>query len=524
MSSNGTISGTPTVSGTFNYTVTVTDAAGNTGTYNCSVTIAPPSTANVCGLTWGYWKNHVSAWPVTSLTLGSQTYSQAELLNLLSLSVGGDASINLAHQLIAAKLNVLNGTNPATAGTNISDADNLLSQFSGKLPYNVASASTIGTQMTTVSSNLDDFNSDGLLQPGCTNGSGSSIPPITANCLSITAVQGTSILAVTMSATGGTGTGYTFSATGLPAGLTMSATGTISGTPTVSGTFSYTVTIRDSAGNVGSVHCSITVTTSVQPITAACVAINATQNVAITPATITATGGTGTGYSFSATGLPSGLTISATGTISGTPTVSGTFNYTVTIHDSGGHTATLNCSLTVAATTGTPVGRGDTATIGFWHNRNGQALINSLNGGSTSTALANWLASNFPYLYGVNSSNNLTGKRNSDVAALFQTFFNVHGTKTQAQLLGGALASYVTSTTLAGSTASTYGFNLSANGTGGKTYNVGSNGTAIGLTNNQSYTVLQLLQQANLMTSHGTFDANAFASIFDGINSSGDII
>jgi hypothetical protein len=42
MASNGTISGTPTVSGTFSYTVTVKDSAGNTGTVNCSVTVNPP--------------------------------------------------------------------------------------------------------------------------------------------------------------------------------------------------------------------------------------------------------------------------------------------------------------------------------------------------------------------------------------------------------------------------------------------------------------------------------------------------
>src|SRR5205085_7072610 len=113
----------PTVTGTFSYAVTITDKAGNKGTFNCSVTVV--SLTNVCGLTWGYWKNH--AWPTTSLVLGSQTYSQAELSNLLSLPVAGDASINLAHQLIAAKFNVLAGTNPSTDGGAIAAADSLLS-------------------------------------------------------------------------------------------------------------------------------------------------------------------------------------------------------------------------------------------------------------------------------------------------------------------------------------------------------------------------------------------------------------
>ena len=49
MSSGGTISGTPTVGGAFNYTVTVTDATGNTGTVNCSVTVQLPCSPGVIG-------------------------------------------------------------------------------------------------------------------------------------------------------------------------------------------------------------------------------------------------------------------------------------------------------------------------------------------------------------------------------------------------------------------------------------------------------------------------------------------
>ncbi len=171
-----------------------------------------------------------------------------------------------------------------------------------------------------------------------------------------------------------------------------------------------------------------------------------------------------------------------------------------------------------------PLGRGDTATIGFWHNKNGQGLINSLNGGSASTNLAKWLASNFPYLYGANAdASNLTGKTNAYVAVLFLNFFSVKGQKTNAQILGGALACYVTNSDLAGNAAASYGFNVSPTGTGAKTYNVRSNGSAIGLADNTSYSVFTLLQQANLMKKNGTFNANAFNSIFDGINQSGDI-
>ncbi len=142
-----------------------------------------------------------------------------------------------------------------------------------------------------------------------------------------------------MTGSGGTGRAYTFTATGLPPGLSISSSGTISGTPTVSGTFPYTVTVTDSAGNTGTVHCSVTVA---PPVSASCVSINAVQGVAITPVTHDGQRRSGwTRYTFTATGLPPGLSISSSGTISGTPTVSGTFPYTVTVTDSAGNTGTV---------------------------------------------------------------------------------------------------------------------------------------------------------------------------------------
>src|ERR1019366_5364440 len=119
-------------------------------------------------------------------------------------------------------------------------------------------------------------------------------PPVSATCAAITAVQGVAITPVTMIASGGVGGPYTFSATGLPAGITMSSTGTISGTATVNGTFSYTVTVKDSAGNTGSFNCSVTVVPP--PVSATCAVITAVQGVAITPVTMIASGGVGSPY------------------------------------------------------------------------------------------------------------------------------------------------------------------------------------------------------------------------------------
>src|SRR5208283_2619903 len=165
-----------------------------------------------------------------------------------------------------------------------------------------------------------------------------------AACASIAAVQCSAITQATLTGSGGVGGPYTFTATGLPTGLTISTGGVISGTPTVNGTFPYVVTIKDSAGNAGTLNCSVTVNGAPA---AACASITAVQCSAITQATLTGSGGVGGPYTFTATGLPTGLTISTGGVISGTPTVNGTFPYVVTIKDSAGNAGTLNCSVTV---------------------------------------------------------------------------------------------------------------------------------------------------------------------------------
>src|ERR1700722_2944679 len=67
--------------------------------------------------------------------------------------------------------------------------------------------------------------------------------------------------------------------------------------------------------------------------------------------TLTAAGGTGMGYEWTiSTGtLPSGLTLVTSGVLSGTPTASGTSNFTVEVTDSSGASATANLSLAIAA-------------------------------------------------------------------------------------------------------------------------------------------------------------------------------
>ena len=137
----------------------------------------------------------------------------------------------------------------------------------------------------------------------------------------------------------------------LPTGLNIaSATGAITGTPTVtSAATTYTVTVTD-AGNATA---TATFSLTVNPAVAATQAIASkvlTQNFAATSFTpVTGSGGTAPlSYSISPA-LPTGLSIaSATGAITGTPTVaSAAATYTVTVTDANNATATATFSLTV---------------------------------------------------------------------------------------------------------------------------------------------------------------------------------
>ncbi len=100
------------------------------------------------------------------LTLGSQLYTKAELLAILNNPGGGDASMILAVQLIAAKLNIAAGSDPTPIASTITHADSLLSMFPGKLPYHVSPSSAIGQMMINDAKTLDMYN-NGNLTPGC---------------------------------------------------------------------------------------------------------------------------------------------------------------------------------------------------------------------------------------------------------------------------------------------------------------------------------------------------------------------
>jgi hypothetical protein len=175
--------------------------------------------------------------------------------------------------------------------------------------------------------------------------------------------------------------------------------------------------------------------------------------------------------------------------------------------------------------------KGQTAGIGFWNNKNGQALIKSLNGGSTSTQLGNWLATTFPNMFGANAgSSDLAGESNAYVAAFFQADFVVHGTKLDAEVLATALAVYVTDGTLDyPNVGSQYGFVVGGNGVATATFNVGTNGAAFGVADGTVMTVMDILLAADDQAVNGVLyggDATKRTkanNVFSAINQAGGI-
>jgi hypothetical protein len=152
---------------------------------------------------------------------------------------------------------------------------------------------------------------------------------------------------VTIEASGGQEP-YTYAVTAgaLPAGLTLSTGGVISGTPTQSGSFTVTITATDDNGCQGSRIYSAVVNCPVIAIAPATLP-GATRGLFYNQ-TITATGGTAP-YTFALVSgsLPQGLTLTAAGSLSGIPTMAGSSTFTIQATDAAGCEAARTYTLTV---------------------------------------------------------------------------------------------------------------------------------------------------------------------------------
>jgi len=394
--STGAISGTPTGTGTSNFTVQVTDANSSSAQKALSLTVVPPPSVTTTS-TPGATQN--AAYSATLVASGgtlpySWSIASGTLPAGLSLAAGtgvisgiptasGTSNFTVqvtdANSLSAQKaLSLTVATPPSVTTTSLpGGAQNAaytatLTATGGTTPYSWSIASGTlpaglslaagtgvisGTPTATGTSNftvqVTDINSSSAQKA-------LSLTVVAAPSITTTSLAGgtqNAAYSATLTATGGT-TPYSWSiASGtLPAGLSLAAgTGVISGTPTATGTSNFTVQVTDA--NSLSAQKALSLTVVAPPSVTTTSLPGGTQNAAYT-ATLTATGGT-TPYSWSvASGtLPAGLSLAAgTGVISGTPTATGTSNFTVQVTDANSVSAQKALSITISSNSGGGIG------------------------------------------------------------------------------------------------------------------------------------------------------------------------
>jgi hypothetical protein len=136
----------------------------------CTTAACEPSGG--CTLTQGYWKTHGPAatgnntneWPVTDLMLGSVSYDQLQLQSIFNTQAQGNGLLSLAHQLIAAKLNVANGADDSSIAGAIVSADALIGSLVVVVPP-VGAGSLPSSATSALTATLASFN-EGLIGPG----------------------------------------------------------------------------------------------------------------------------------------------------------------------------------------------------------------------------------------------------------------------------------------------------------------------------------------------------------------------
>ncbi len=389
LSLGGALSGTPTSAGSYSFTITATDTVGAQGSQNYTFVVNPAVILSTTSLAnWTINTPNYSATVMASGGTGSLTFAAGNTLPAgLSLSSTGVLSgtpttpgtfnvMVVANDSLGASSSQ---TYPLTIAAAVSVAPGSLPQDTINVAYNqtITASGGTGTLELAVSNIIGAI--PGLTVPA--SGSGSlaitgtptatgtetftvtatdSIGAMSSQSYSITVNPAVSITttslpnstanlsgyAQTISATGGTGS-LTFSApsASLPPGLTLSGAGVLSGTPTAAGTFPFTVTATDSVGATSSqgytmvISPAVAITTSTLPTW--------TANFAGYNQTINATGGMGS-LTFGSTGtLPTGLSLSMDGILSGTPTAAGGFSFTVTATDSLGATGSQNFTVTI---------------------------------------------------------------------------------------------------------------------------------------------------------------------------------
>ncbi len=285
----GAITGTPSGPGTSNFTVQVADAAGVTATRALSILINPPVVITTSSLP--AWTQGVAYSQTLVATDGTLPYAWS----IFSGSLPAGLSLN-------AGTGAITGT-PTGSGT---------SNFTARV---TDTAGAIDDQALSIVINLP------------VNITTSSLPAWT---------QGIAY-SQALASTGGTGAqSWSLLSGSLPASLSLSAAGVISGTPTGTGTSNFTVRAADTIGATDDQALSIVINLPVNITTSSLPAW--TQGVAYSQTLAATDGTTPLAWSLFSGSLPAGLSLSAAGAITGTPTGSGMSNFTARVTDAAGAT------------------------------------------------------------------------------------------------------------------------------------------------------------------------------------------
>ncbi|GAB4045592.1 beta strand repeat-containing protein [Spirosoma litoris] len=300
----------------------------NTAPYS-GVTSATLVISNVAGLNGNQYRAIVTG--ATSATSASATLTVGSSPQNISLTPSGTLSCNTTTVTLTATST--GGTSYVFSGVGITGQNS-----------NTATVNQTGSFTVVVTS------ADGCSASATTTVTGSTAPPQNVN---LTASGPLSCTTTTVTLTGSStgGTNYVFSGPGVTAQGSTTATVNQAGT--------YTVVVTGANG------CSASATTTVTSNTATVVVSNPATNVATVGTafsqTVTASSGTGP-YSFSINSgsLPDGLSLATNGTISGSPTATGSFTITVRATDANGCSG-VGGSYVITVTNAVPTVTGLTA-------------------------------------------------------------------------------------------------------------------------------------------------------------------